>query len=76
VATSVDAKISQISDYIVMVIGEYALLHGISLQDAFCILDGAGAITLLEDMYEIEHTLPLSSTLEGIDSLVDRMAVK
>jgi hypothetical protein len=46
------------------------------LRDAFRILDGAGAITLLEDMYEIEHTLPLSSTLEGIDSLVDRMAVK
>ena len=65
-------KYEKIADYMVMIVSEYALENGISTVEAFRKLDECGAILALEENYEIEHTLPVSSTLEALDALCAR----
>ncbi|WP_371807471.1 DUF3791 domain-containing protein [Adlercreutzia sp. ZJ141] len=56
----------------VIVVNEYALSSGLTPKEAFLALRDCGGISLLEDQYEIEHTLPLSSTIDALTALVSR----
>ena len=56
-------------DYVIMVIGEYAKAKGLSVKEAFFQLLACGGIEALDDFYDIEHTLPVSSTIEGLSAL-------
>lgn len=56
-------------DYIVMIVSEYAQAFGLTQEAAFRELDAAGGIAALEENYEIEHTLPISSTVDALRAL-------
>lgn len=62
----------KMADYMVMIVCEYASEKGLSVPDAFRRLDSCGAIRALEENYEIEHTLPISSTIDALDALCAR----
>lgn len=55
-----------------MVVDEYATQEHIDTLDAFRRLFSCSAVQALEENYEIEHTLPLSSTLDAVSSLYAR----
>lgn len=59
-------------DYMVMIISEYAKSKGLSVKAAFFQLLGCGGIDALDEFYDIEHTLPVSSTIEGLSDLYAR----
>ena len=61
-------------DYTVMIIGEYAKARNIPVKDAFFELLGCGGIDALDEFYDIEHTLPVSSTIDGLSALYARSA--
>ncbi|MBQ9041687.1 MAG: DUF3791 domain-containing protein [Eggerthellaceae bacterium] len=61
-------------DYVVMIISEYAKSKGLSVKGAFFQLLGCGGIDALDEFYDIEHTLPVSSTIEGLSDLYARSA--
>lgn len=61
-------------DYVVMIIGEYAKSKELSVKSAFFQLLGCGGIDALDEFYDIEHTLPVSSTIEGLSDLYARSA--
>ena len=63
---------SKIIDYIVVVVSEYAKHCAIPATDAFARLYACGGIDALVENYDIEHTLPLMSTIEGFNALVAR----
>lgn len=65
----------KIIDYIVVIVSEYAEHRAISVADAFALLYASGGIDALVENYDIEHTLPLMSTVEGLDALVARSGV-
>ena len=60
------------ADYMVMIVSEYACERGLSTVEAFRLLDSCGGIQALEESYDIEHTLPISSTIEALDALCAR----
>lgn len=60
------------ADYMVMIVDEYADAMGISPKEAFDRLDACGGVDILEECYEIEHTLPISSTIDALDALCKR----
>ena len=62
----------KIADYVVMILCEYASEKGITTIDAFKRLDSCGGIQALEENYDIEHTLPISSTIDALDALYAR----
>ena len=62
----------KIADYMVMIVSEYASDKGITALEAFRKLDACGGIEALEESYEIERTLPISSTIEALDALCAR----
>ena len=66
------ANYERIADYLVMIVSEYALEKGISTIVAFQRLDSCGGIRALEENYDIEHTLPISSTIDALDALYER----
>ncbi len=66
------ADYEKIVDYMVMVVDEYADEFGITPKEAFDRLYVCGAMDALEDQYEIEHTLPLSSTIDALDAFYRR----
>ncbi len=63
------------ADYMVVVIQEFAREQGMSTPDAYRILRDCGGISLLDSEYEIEHTLPLSSTIDALSALSRRVRV-
>lgn len=63
----------KVIDYMVVIVNEYAEESGISSRDAFNRLDACGGIQAIEDNYEIEHTLPISSTVSALAALCGRM---
>ncbi|WP_172136375.1 DUF3791 domain-containing protein [Adlercreutzia sp. ZJ473] len=62
-------------DYMVMIVNEYADFSGISQKEAFSRLLSCGGIDALEESYEVEHTLPVSSTLDALNALYARSRV-
>lgn len=60
------------ADYMVVVVNEFALSSGLTPKEAFFVLRDCGGMSLLEDQYEIEHTLPLSSTVHALSALASR----
>ena len=56
-------------DYVVMVIGEYAKANRLSVKDAFFQLLECGGIGALDEVYDVEHTLPLSMTVADLGAL-------
>ncbi|MBQ9003911.1 MAG: DUF3791 domain-containing protein [Eggerthellaceae bacterium] len=66
------ADYGKIADYMIMIVSEYASDKGITDLEAFWKLDACGGIEALEENYEIEHTLPISSTIEALDALCAR----
>lgn len=61
-------------DYTIMIIGKYALARGISRRDAFFELLGCGGIDALDEFYDVEHTLPVSTTVDDLRALHERGA--
>ncbi|WP_165253857.1 DUF3791 domain-containing protein [Adlercreutzia sp. ZJ304] len=62
-------------DYMVMIVNEYAIEKNISPKDAYLMLSSYGGIKALEENYEIEHTLSISSTLDALDALCARKKI-
>lgn len=60
------------ADYMVVVVNEFAHERGMTPREAFFSLRDCGGIALLEEEYEIEHTLPLSSTIDALGALLTR----
>lgn len=61
-------------DYTVMIIGKYAQARGLPRKDAFRELRECGGIGILDEFYDIEHTLPVSTTVEDLMALHARGA--
>ena len=59
-------------DYTVMIICSYAKACGISAKEGFFQLLACGGIEILDEFYDIEHTLPVSTTVEDLQSLYAR----
>lgn len=59
-------------DYMVMIVFEYALSFGLTPKTAFAEISSSGGLATLEDNYEIEHTLPISSTIDALAALAGR----
>ena len=72
---AVSERDGKMIDYIVVVVSEYAEHCAISVADAFARLYASGGIDALVENYDIEHTLPLMSTIDGLDALVARSDV-
>ena len=66
------SNFEKIADYMVMIVFEYASEKGLSTIEAFRCLDSCGGIKALEENYDIEHTLPISSTIDALDALCAR----
>lgn len=66
------AGFEKIADYMVMIVSEYASEKGFTPLEAFKRLDSCGGIRALEENYDIEHTLPVSSTIAALDALYAR----
>lgn len=62
----------KIADYMVMIVSEYASEKGLTQTEAFQKLDECGGISALEETYDVEHTLPISSTIDALDALCVR----
>ena len=61
-------------DYTVMIIRAYAKEKGLGVKEAFFQLRDCGGIEALDEFYDVEHTLPVSSTLDGLTALHARSA--
>ena len=66
------ANYERIADYMVMIVSEYAFEKGLTTLEAYRRLDSCGGIRILEENYDIEHTLPISSTIDALDALYAR----
>ena len=66
------ADYEKITDYMVMIVSEYAAEKNLTTLDAFRRLNACGGIVALEENYDIEHTLPISSTIDALDALCAR----
>ena len=59
-------------DYIVMILGEFARHEGVPVKDGFFKLLGCGGIDALDEFYDVEHTLPVSTTVADLAALCAR----
>ena len=56
-------------DYSIMIIDKYAQTRGLALDDAFFELLECGGIDALDEFYDVEHTLPWSTTVDDLVAL-------
>lgn len=61
-----------IVEYIVILVSEFAKKYSLSNKQAFNYISQHGGVKLVEDNYEIMHTLTFEDAIEGLSSFCRR----
>lgn len=53
-------------EYILIVIGEFARLHGLSMKDAYRYIKTYHGMEIIDDGYDIEHTFSIEDAVDDV----------
>jgi hypothetical protein len=62
----------RVIEFIVFAIADFARAKQISFKEAFLYLHQYKGISFLEEIYEVEHTLPPADTIETLTTICRR----
>lgn len=63
-------------EYILVVVGEFARVHNLSIQEAFKYLKEHRGLEIIDDGYEIEHTFSIEDAVQDLTKYCQRFGGK